>query len=59
MWISKPLCVVLGCEIGELLISEPEKVTRPGEEAVQQAAVAGAGPLMVSHHRGRRSLLPM
>ncbi|MGW2132911.1 hypothetical protein [Streptomyces coelicoflavus] len=50
---------MLGCEIGELLIPEPEKVTRPGEEAVQQAAVAAAGPLMVSHHRGRRSLLPM
>ncbi|WP_328565193.1 hypothetical protein [Streptomyces coelicoflavus] len=43
---------MLGCEVGDLLIPEPERVTRPGEETVQQAAVAGAGPLMVSHHRG-------
>ncbi|MFI0820053.1 helix-turn-helix domain-containing protein [Streptomyces sp. NPDC021098] len=24
------ICVVLGCEIGDLLIPEPDKVRRPG-----------------------------
>ncbi|WP_072488743.1 helix-turn-helix transcriptional regulator (plasmid) [Streptomyces atratus] len=33
------ICVVLGCEIGDLLIPEPDKVRRPGEETGQQAGV--------------------
>jgi DNA-binding Xre family transcriptional regulator len=28
------ICVVLGCEIGELLIPEPQKVARPGEDGM-------------------------
>jgi hypothetical protein len=26
------ICAVLGCEIGELLIAEPETVSRPGDD---------------------------
>jgi DNA-binding Xre family transcriptional regulator len=36
------ICVVLGCEIGDLLIPEPEKVSRPGQAETERAAV-GAG----------------
>nr|WSX54227.1 helix-turn-helix transcriptional regulator [Streptomyces sp. NBC_00974] len=53
------ICVVLGCEIGDLLIPEPAKVTRPGEETVRQAAVAAAGPPVVPRRRDGRSLPPM
>jgi DNA-binding Xre family transcriptional regulator len=53
------ICVVLGCEIGDLLIPEPDKVTRPGKETVQQAAVAAAGPPVVPRRRDGRSLPPM
>ncbi|WP_328375252.1 MULTISPECIES: helix-turn-helix transcriptional regulator [unclassified Streptomyces] len=54
------ICVVLGCDIGDLLIPEPGKVTRPGEETGQQAAVA-AGPASaaVPRRRDGRSLPPM
>ncbi|WP_327348983.1 helix-turn-helix transcriptional regulator [Streptomyces europaeiscabiei] len=31
------ICVVRGCEIGDLLIPEPDKVRRPGEATGQQA----------------------
>ncbi|GAA1341408.1 hypothetical protein GCM10009647_085050 [Streptomyces sanglieri] len=53
------ICVVLGCEISDLLIPEPEKVRRPGEETGRQAAVA-AGPASVVAPRRRdgRSLPP-
>jgi DNA-binding Xre family transcriptional regulator len=53
------ICVVLGCEIGDLLIPEPDKVTRPGEETVQQTAVAATGPSVVPRRRDGRSLPPM
>ncbi|MFI6724174.1 helix-turn-helix transcriptional regulator [Streptomyces sp. R-74717] len=53
------ICVVLGCEIGDLLIPEPEKVQRPGGEAGQQAAAAaGAAPVVVPGRRDGRSLPP-
>ncbi|MFB7600396.1 helix-turn-helix domain-containing protein [Streptomyces mirabilis] len=53
------ICVVLGCQIGDLLIPEPEKVTRPGEKTVQQAAAAASGPTVVPRRRDGRSLPPM
>ncbi|WP_338673828.1 helix-turn-helix transcriptional regulator [Streptomyces sp. SCSIO 30461] len=53
------ICVVLGCEIGDLLIPEPDKVARPGEEAGQQAAAVGApAPAVVPRRRDGRSLPP-
>lgn len=54
------ICVVLGCEIGDLLIPEPQKVPRPGEENITQNAVGAAGsvPAVVPKRRDGRSLPP-
>ncbi|MFJ8439970.1 helix-turn-helix domain-containing protein [Kitasatospora griseola] len=53
------ICVVLGCEIGELLLPEPEKVSRPGQQETGQVAVAAAaGPAVVPRRRDGRSLPP-
>jgi len=49
------ICAVLGCEIGELLIPEPEKVTRPGQGESKRAA---ATPAVVPRRRDGRSLPP-
>jgi DNA-binding Xre family transcriptional regulator len=35
------VCVVLGCQIGELLIPEPGRVARPAPEGEQHTATAG------------------
>ena len=35
--------LVLGCEIGDLLIPEPEKVSRPGQAETERAAVSVRG----------------
>lgn len=56
------ICVVLGCEIGDLLIPEPQKVTRPGQDTdVQQAATGSSepAPAVVPRRRDGRSLPPM
>lgn len=53
------ICVVLGCEIGDLLIPEPDKVSRPGQQKTGQAVVAAAGPAVVPRRRDGRSLPPM
>ncbi|MER6560569.1 helix-turn-helix transcriptional regulator [Streptomyces sp. NPDC001027] len=54
------ICVVLGCEIGELLIPEPQKASRPGQEAAPTAAAAsGTVPAVVPRRRDGRSLPPM
>ncbi|TKA09502.1 helix-turn-helix domain-containing protein [Actinacidiphila oryziradicis] len=52
------ICVVLGCEIGDLLVPEPDKVRRPGEESGQQAAVGAPVPVVVPRRRDGRSLPP-
>ncbi|MFJ9777912.1 helix-turn-helix domain-containing protein [Kitasatospora sp. NPDC101157] len=52
------ICVVLGCEIGDLLLPEPEKVPRPGQQETEQVAVAAAGPAVVPRRRDGRSLPP-
>jgi hypothetical protein len=51
--------VVLGCQIGDLLIPEPDKVTRPADDA-PSAAVGGPPPSMavVPRRRDGRSLPP-
>jgi len=54
------ICVALGCEISDLLIPEPEKVRRPGEETgLRAAAAAGPAPVVVPRRRDGRSLPPM
>ncbi|WP_327277645.1 helix-turn-helix transcriptional regulator [Streptomyces sp. NBC_01224] len=56
------ICVVLCCEIGDLLIPEPQKVTRPGQDAdARQAATGSSGPAptVVPRRRDGRSLPPM
>jgi DNA-binding Xre family transcriptional regulator len=54
------ICVVLGCEIGDLLIPEPEKVNRPGQPEAGRAAVgAGIAALsVIPKRRDGRSLPP-
>ena len=60
------ICAVLDCPVGELLVPEPDKVTRPGQ-AEQRAAAAGGsggaalGPaelVVVPRRRDGRSLPP-
>ncbi|WP_016907760.1 helix-turn-helix domain-containing protein [Streptomyces xiaopingdaonensis] len=55
------ICVVLGCEIGDLLIPEPEKVHRPGlAEETEWAAVGArtAAPKVIPKRQDGRSLPP-
>jgi DNA-binding Xre family transcriptional regulator len=54
------ICVVLGCEIGDLLTPEPEKVVRPGQqESLRAAAGAAVSPAaVVPKRRDGRSLPP-
>ncbi|WP_460429238.1 helix-turn-helix domain-containing protein, partial [Amycolatopsis endophytica] len=52
------ICAVLGCEVGELLLPEPDKVAAPGEaESAPAAAVPGAARV-VPRRRDGRSLPP-
>lgn len=53
------ICAVLGCEIGELLIPEPGKVTKPAHAEPRKQAAAGAtGSKVVPRRRSGRSLPP-
>jgi DNA-binding Xre family transcriptional regulator len=54
------ICVVLGCPVEELLIPEPDRVTRPDDTSQPDAAVAaGPRPLqVVPRRRDGRSLPP-
>jgi DNA-binding Xre family transcriptional regulator len=52
------ICAVLGCEIGELLIPEPDKVSAKPEPKGARAARASGGPTVVPRRRGGRSLPP-
>ncbi|MCX5096325.1 helix-turn-helix transcriptional regulator [Streptomyces sp. NBC_00365] len=55
------ICVVLGCEIGDLLVPEPGKVKRPDREAGVQEATTGStvASAVVPKRRDGRSLPPM
>ncbi|MGW0580766.1 helix-turn-helix domain-containing protein, partial [Streptomyces sp. NPDC002920] len=55
------ICVVLGCEIGDLLIPEPGKIRCPGEETEAREATGGttAAPVVVPKRRDGRSLPPL
>ncbi len=52
------ICAVPGCEIGELLIPEPDKVPVPGAEHVPAAASAAPGPRIVPRRRDGRTTPP-
>ncbi len=53
------ICAVLGCEVGELLTPEPDKVPRAGEPEAQPVASTGTGtPAVVPRRRDGRSLPP-
>lgn len=55
------ICVVLGCEIGDLLIPEPQKVSRPGQANETERIAVGAAaapPTVVPKRRDGRSLPP-
>jgi len=52
------ICAVLGCQIGELLLPEPENVPQPGDaDGTTIAAVAGVSAV-VPRRRDGRSLPP-
>ncbi|MFL6147530.1 MAG: helix-turn-helix domain-containing protein [Pseudonocardiaceae bacterium] len=51
------ICTVLGCQIGEVLIPEPDKVTQPTSDAAPAAAAAGT-PAVTPKRRDGRSLPP-
>lgn len=52
------ICAVLGCEISDLLIPEPQKVPEPGQPAEQRATGTSSGPSVVPRRRDGRSLPP-
>ena len=52
------ICAVLGCQIGDVLIPEPEKVRQPGVEQAPKVAAAGA-PTVTPKRRHGRSLPPV
>jgi DNA-binding Xre family transcriptional regulator len=54
------ICVALGCQVGELLIPEPDKVTRPAASSGHgEAAASGARAIrVVPRRRDGRSLPP-
>ncbi|GAA2039351.1 hypothetical protein GCM10009839_46610 [Catenulispora yoronensis] len=68
LWSGKPaslklddldvICVVLGCEIGELLIPEPENVASPATDETPVARAAGAPLSVVPRRRDGRTLPP-
>jgi DNA-binding Xre family transcriptional regulator len=51
------ICTVLGCQIGEVLIPEPDKVARPTSDEAPTAAAAGT-PVVTPKRRDGRSLPP-
>lgn len=53
------ICAVLGCEIGEVLIPEPDKVSKPAATGeVRNAAAAAAASSVTPKRRDGRSLPP-
>jgi len=55
------ICVVLGCDVGELLIPEPEAVSRPdsGTDSDALTAAERPRPPVVPRRRDGRSTPPM
>jgi DNA-binding Xre family transcriptional regulator len=50
------ICAVVGCTVADLLIAEPDKVTKP--IAGQPKSAVGASGSVVPQRRGGRSLPP-
>jgi DNA-binding Xre family transcriptional regulator len=69
LWSGKPasiklddldvICAVLGCEVSELLIPEPDQVCKPQGEETPQAASGSGGPVVTPKRRDGRSLPPI
>lgn len=55
------VCAVLGCEVGELLIPEPESVPGPATSSDNDAVTAGQQPRspVVPRRRDGRSIPPV
>jgi DNA-binding Xre family transcriptional regulator len=53
------ICAVLGCGVEELLIPEPEEVSRPIGDNHEQRAVASAGITVTPKRRNGRTLPPV
>src|SRR5674536_76905 len=58
------ICVVLGCDVGELLVAEPDKVQRPVADGNDQLAAttsssSSGGPPVTPKRRDGRSLPPL
>jgi DNA-binding Xre family transcriptional regulator len=47
------ICAVLGCEVAELLLAEPETVPQPGPASEQASAAGDARPATPRPHGGR------
>jgi len=47
------LCAVLGCELSEILIPEPAKVSKPTDGVPPQAVVAGTSAVTPKRRDGR------
>jgi DNA-binding Xre family transcriptional regulator len=52
------ICAVLGCDVAELLLPEPETVPQPGTAADQQVSAVGEARAVTPRPRGGRSLPP-
>jgi DNA-binding Xre family transcriptional regulator len=52
------ICAVLNCAVGELLIPDPDKVTRPVRADERKVAGGGAAVAVVPRRRDGRSLPP-
>jgi DNA-binding Xre family transcriptional regulator len=52
------ICAVLGCEVGELLIPEPERVPAPEPAADESTAAVGEARAVAPRPRAGRSLPP-
>lgn len=53
------ICAVLDCGVEELLIPEPEKVTKPIESNREHKTAAGAGLTVTPKRRDGRTLPPV
>ncbi|WP_433754712.1 helix-turn-helix domain-containing protein [Nocardia sp. CA-135398] len=52
------ICAVLGCEVGELLLPEPDAVAAPLTDTDTDAAAVNAPPRIVPRRRDGRSIPP-
>ena len=53
------ICAVLDCEIGDVLVPEPERVQKQGAATVSEAATGTVDPVVTPKRRDGRSLPPV